>query len=87
MAANRRKPYPTVARDRIQSAILLERLQNHVVGQVEMSATQVQAARILLGKVIPDLKAIEHTGEGGGPVHSSVTVTYVDAASKDTPSV
>ena len=28
-----------------------------------MSATQVQAAQILLRKVMPDLAAIEHSGE------------------------
>lgn len=28
-----------------------------------MDATQVQAARILLAKTIPDQKAVEHTGE------------------------
>ena len=85
MGANRRKPYPQIAVERVKSAKLLEALQNHALRMPdsEMTPTQVQAARILLGKVIPDLKAIEHTGEGGGPVQNSVTVTYVDGKRTD----
>lgn len=68
--------------------MLINSLQNHALGKkLYKRDSQVRAALGLLAKVMPDLKAIEHTGEGGGPVHSSVTVTYVDAARKDTPSV
>lgn len=42
---------------------LLNRLISHVNGEVELSTSQVQAARIVIGKYIPDLKAIEHTGQ------------------------
>lgn len=63
MGANRRKPYPDIARERIEAAKLLKRLQDHADGACEMTNTQVQAARILLGKVIPDLKAVEISGE------------------------
>jgi hypothetical protein len=62
MGANRRKPYPDVARERIKASLLLEKLENHVLGSTEMTASQVNAAKILLGKVIPDMKAIEHSG-------------------------
>ena len=37
----------------------MDRLQKCVMGEIEMSSTQIQAARILLNKVLPDLKAVE----------------------------
>ena len=54
--------------------MLANRLSQHVNGEVEMSATQIQAAKILLAKVIPDLKAVEHSGEGGGALEVVVSV-------------
>ena len=68
MAANRRKPYPQVARDRINTGILLNRLQNHVVGKVKMTSTQVQAAKVLLNKTLPDLQSVQHSGPNEGPI-------------------
>ena len=41
---------------------IIKKLEDHVEGSAEMSPTQIQAAKILLNKVIPDLKAIEQTG-------------------------
>ena len=32
----------------------------------------------LLGKTLPDVKAVELTGEDGGPVETSLTVQFVD---------
>jgi hypothetical protein len=72
MGANRRKPYPEIGRQRIDAAKLLEKLKDHALGECEMSATQVQAARILLGKVIPDMKAIEHSGEVEHKVNATI---------------
>lgn len=46
-------------RKKIQASQLINRLTGHVLGEVEMSATQVQAARILLGKTLPDLSAVQ----------------------------
>ncbi len=48
---------------RIKAAKLEERLAKHAKGEIEMSATQVRAAEILLRKIRPDLKAVDHTGE------------------------
>lgn len=60
-------------RKRIQTGVLLKRLQDHVVGDVEMSATQLRAAEILLRKSIPDLSATELTGADNGPVQIAAT--------------
>jgi hypothetical protein len=37
-----------------------------------MDAVAVQAARILLAKVIPDMKAIEHSGEVEHKVNATI---------------
>lgn len=55
-------------RDKIRTSMLINRLQNHVAGRVEMSASQVRAAEILLRKRLPDLNSTELSGPGGGPV-------------------
>lgn len=52
----------------ISASQLLNRLISHANGEIEMTASQVSAAKIVIGKAIPDLKAVELTGEGGGPV-------------------
>ena len=64
-------------RKRIQTSMLLKRLEDHVLGDVEMSATQLRAAEVLLRKSMPDLTATELTGGDGGPLQ--VTITGSDA--------
>ena len=46
----------------IKVAQIRNRLQDHVLGKIELSATQVRAAEVLLRKVIPDLSSTEYTG-------------------------
>ena len=46
-------------RKRIQCTQIVNRLQKHVDGEVDMSATQVRAAEVLLRKVLPDLSSID----------------------------
>lgn len=58
-----KRSYPSKARDRIKASLVIEKLNRFVMGECEMSAHQVNAARILLNKVLPDLKAVEHSGE------------------------
>ena len=50
-------------RKKIQAAQLINRLTAHVMGEVDMKATQVNAALGLLRKTLPDLAAVEYTGE------------------------
>lgn len=47
------------AREKIKTTQLINRLQNHALGAVEMSPTQVRAIEILLKKRIPDLTSVE----------------------------
>lgn len=51
-------------RKKIQAAQLINRLTDHALSNDPvMDASQVNAAKVLLNKVLPDLKAIEHSGE------------------------
>ena len=62
----------------IAASHLINLLIKHVKGEIEMSATQVHAAKIVIGKRIPDLKAIEISGTGPeGSIPVSMTVKYV----------
>jgi hypothetical protein len=69
------KRQATTARTAIQSGLLIKRLQQHALADQEiMTPSQIQAAKILLAKAVPDLQSVEHTGEGGGPVQVAFNV-------------
>ena len=53
-------------RQRIQVSQLINRLQDHVFKEVEVSATQLKAIEVLLRKALPDLSQLQHTGKDGG---------------------
>lgn len=79
MAARTNKPnHDDKTKRLIQASQLLNRLISHANGEIEMTQSQVNAAKVVIGKSIPDLKAIELTGEGGGPVRHNVEVVIVD---------
>jgi len=63
MAARIRKTHQDDVRAKIQGSQLVNRLQDHVLGKVDLTATQVTAAMGLLKKVVPDLSAVELSGE------------------------
>lgn len=60
-------------RVKIQKSNIVRALIQHAEGKREMTATQVSAGLGLLKKCLPDLSAIELTGEGGGPVELNVS--------------
>lgn len=56
-------------RVKIKNSNILNALIEHVVGEREMSATQVSAGLGLLRKVMPDLASTTISGdEDGGPI-------------------
>lgn len=65
---------------RIQASQLLNRLVLFANGNVHMSTSQVLAAKIVIGKSIPDLKSLEHTGKDGGPIHHEATLNATISA-------
>jgi hypothetical protein len=52
-------------REKIRGSQLVNVLENHILDNKKMTATQVNAALGLLKKVVPDLRASEITGAGG----------------------
>jgi len=74
MAARTSKPnHEEKTKRLIQASQLLNRLFSHANGEIEMTQSQVNAAKVVIGKAIPDLKAMEITGEGGGAVILQLT--------------
>lgn len=55
----------------------MDRLQKHVEGTLELSATQINAAKILLSKVIPDLNRTTHEGDVDKPIQSKIVIEVV----------
>lgn len=62
MAARNTLWTPEIVRQRIRTSQITRRLTDHVLGNVEMTASQVTAALGLLRKSLPDLSAVAHTG-------------------------
>jgi len=50
-------------RAKIQSTLIINKLENHILAGDEMSSSQVSAAIGLLRKSVPDLSSVEHSGE------------------------
>ena len=50
-------------REKIQASMLIRALHDCVEGRNKMTSVQVRAAEVLLKKVVPDLSAVEHSGE------------------------
>ena len=66
-------------RSKVRTSQLINRLQDHVLGKVTLSVTQVRSAEILLRKSLPDLASVELTGKDGGAIETK-DVSLNDAA-------
>lgn len=60
-------------RAKIQTSQLLNRLNDHVFADADVSATQMKAIEILLRKTLPDLSAVTIGGDEDSPVELRVT--------------
>ena len=77
MAARTKKiRHDDETRAKIQAALLINRLQDHVMGEVELDSAQVSSAKTLLNKVLPDLRATEVSGPDGQAIPTSLKVTF-----------
>jgi len=59
MAARNRKGLSENTRARIQTTMIVKRLEDHILGKVEMTSSQVSAASILIKKTLPDLQSVQ----------------------------
>jgi hypothetical protein len=63
MAARKQLFHPDEVKKKIQASQLLNRLQENALSEEEtMTAGQIKSAETLLDRVIPKLKAVEHSG-------------------------
>lgn len=62
-------------RDAINVCALIEALEQHVLGEKKMTATQVSAALALLKKTLPDIAA----AQGKAGTENAATATHEDA--------
>jgi hypothetical protein len=76
-ARTRKVQIDDLTRTRIRTTQLLNRLQDHADGKVELTNSQVKAVEILLRKSLPDLSAVQLTGSEGGPVEHSMKVAFI----------
>ena len=74
MANRLNAAHSKLVRERIQTAQLVRRLEDHVLKNLDMTRTQVFAAIALLKKTLPDLQALDLSGS----VEARVTVSVVD---------
>ena len=66
MATRKQLWHPDETKKRIQASQLINRLQENALAEKEtMTAGQIASATSLLDRVIPKLKAVEHSGEVG----------------------
>lgn len=70
---DRQRRHSDAIRQKIQAGVIVDRLQKHINGEIEMSQTQIAAANALLDRSIPKLSQIQHVGDdNGGPVRMIV---------------
>ena len=62
MAARLNRRTADAVRERIRVSLLIRRLMQHSMGEIELKDSQIRSIEILLRKAIPDLKSVEHTG-------------------------
>lgn len=68
-------------RAKIKASQIINRLQKHIMAdEPMMDASQVSAAKVLLGKVLPDLASTQLTGDPDNPVegHTVIEQRIVD---------
>lgn len=65
-------------KEKIRLSQMINRLEQCAMGEVELTPTQIKAAQLLLGKLVPDLARVENTGKDGQPQEHNVTFKWQD---------
>lgn len=60
-----RKFHQDDVRAKIKTSQLVNRLEDHALGELELTATQIKAIEVLIRKTLPDLQSVEHGGSVG----------------------
>jgi len=70
VAARIRVRHQDEIRQKIQASQLINRLTDHISGEVELSSSQIKAIEILLKKSVPDLSAVSLEGPNDDGSHT-----------------
>ncbi len=73
MAARLRLQHQDEIRTKIQTSQLINRLEKCALDDLELTAQQLKAIEILLKKNLPDLSAVEISGDSENPMTLNVT--------------
>lgn len=68
MATRKILSHDTQTREKIRTSQLINRLEKHAFGEVDLTPTQVRAIEVLIKKTLPDLASVELTGDKDNPV-------------------
>ena len=63
MAARLSRSHSETVRQKIQASNLINRLQKHIDGEIELTSTQLKAIEMLL-----DLSQVQHIGDDKRPI-------------------
>lgn len=67
---------------RIQTSQIVNRLEDHVFGNIKMEPSAVSAALGLLKKKLPDLAATTHEGNPDQPIQHKLKIEFVAPGGK-----
>ncbi len=80
MAARLNKLHSDEIRLKIKTSQLINRLQDHALSDdSELSMSRMKAIEILLRKSIPDLSAVQLSGDDENPIKSSLEIVFRSA--------
>lgn len=75
MAARLKPRHQEDVKAKIKISNIIDRLEKHIAGEIELSSTQVTSAKILLDKTISNAPSVnEHGGIGGGAIAWDVKI-------------
>lgn len=64
-------------RAKIQTSQLINRLENHALGVLDLTPTQIKAIEVLIRKTLPDLSSVELKGDPDNPIETVQRVQLV----------
>lgn len=77
MAARMRKTHQDDVRAKIKTSQLINRLSDHALKDRKLETSQVRAIEVLLKKTLPDLSAMQHSGDKDNPIIHEIRRTVV----------
>lgn len=80
MAARLKLRHQDDIRAKIKISNIIDRLEKHVAGEIEMTSSQVTSAKILLDKTMSNAPILaEHSGPDGGAIPVTINVRFPSA--------